>query len=225
MTSLYGPITPPVSPRENLLLDHLAESIEKAKAGISKINEDEFILQLPGMSSPRVRHLLNQLCSLPATNYLEIGLWRGATFVSALFENEKSVHSAIGIDNWCRWAGALGSEQHCRYNCSLFIPQKIYQIHTEDSFSIQKETLFKKPINVYFYDGTHTEEAQEMAFTFYNEILDDLFIAVIDDWEWERVQKGTFSAFKKLGYKILYERHLSNKEAWWNGLYVALVKK
>jgi len=52
----------------------------------------------------------------------------------------------------------------------------------------------------------------------------------VDDWNWVRVRKGTFAAFRKLGYQILFERALPGErplddENWWNGLYVAVIRR
>jgi len=60
--------------------------------------------------------------------------------------------------------------------------------------------------------------------------LDDTFISIIDDWNWKGVQTGTKQAFKKLGYEILFEKILpanfnQDRQNWWNGLYVAVIRK
>ena len=91
-------------------------------------------------------------------------------------------------------------------------------------------STFKKPVNVYFYDGGHTATTQEKAFTYFNPILDDLFIAVVDDWNWDCVVEGTFMAFDKLRYEVLFDIALpangnGDLENWWNGLYVAVIRK
>jgi hypothetical protein len=69
-----------------------------------------------------------------------------------------------------------------------------------------------------------------MAFVYYNDVLDDVFIGVIDDWNIEAVREGTFAAFAKLKYEVLYEqalpaRYNGDKDQWWNGYYVAVIPK
>ncbi len=69
-----------------------------------------------------------------------------------------------------------------------------------------------------------------MAFTYFDPILDDLFIAVVDDWNWDDVKTGTRLAFEKLDYHVLYEVELpasANGDTlnWWNGLYVAVISR
>jgi len=71
------------------LIEHVKKSIRNAYIGDSKLNND--ILMLNGMSSSKVRHLLNNLCALPEASYLEIGVWQGSTFISALYQNTSTL--------------------------------------------------------------------------------------------------------------------------------------
>ena len=71
-------------------------ALELSDSGISKISERE--RELFGLSSTRLRTLLNNLCSKPNTSYLELGVYKGATLVSALYGNTNV--KAIGVDNY-----------------------------------------------------------------------------------------------------------------------------
>jgi hypothetical protein len=71
-------------------------ALELSDTGISKISERE--RELFGLSSVRLRNLLNNLCSKPDTTYLELGVYKGATLVSALFGNTKT--KAIAVENY-----------------------------------------------------------------------------------------------------------------------------
>jgi cyclopropane fatty-acyl-phospholipid synthase-like methyltransferase len=71
-------------------------ALELSDSGISKISERE--RELFGLSSTRLRTLLNNLCSKPDTNYLELGVYKGATLVSALYGNSNL--KAVGVDNY-----------------------------------------------------------------------------------------------------------------------------
>ncbi len=62
----------------------------------SKLSERE--RELFGLSSSRVRALLNNLCTKQDINYLEIGVYRGATLLSALYGNPSV--KAVGIDHF-----------------------------------------------------------------------------------------------------------------------------
>jgi hypothetical protein len=99
----------------NDLVKHLEKCILLSKLGVSNLNKDIFYLD--GMSSPKVRMLLNNLCDRPNTRYLEIGLWKGSTLVSALYNNAKHIDLAIAIDNFSQFI------DYSITNSLTFLPQ------------------------------------------------------------------------------------------------------
>lgn len=62
----------------------------------SKASQRE--LEIHGLSSNRLRCFINNLCSNENAKYLEIGVYRGGTLLSALYGNEHC--KAVGIDNF-----------------------------------------------------------------------------------------------------------------------------
>jgi hypothetical protein len=211
--------------QEKETIAYVEAAIAKGARHISLLSAD--VLQMEGMSSPKVRHFLNNLCSKPNTHYLEIGCWKGSTLVSSLFNNDITVSSATAIDNWISFSGPKKEFQE---NCRNFLSGAKLNFYEVDCFKINPKDLCNFPITTYFYDGEHTELDQELAFVHYNDVFADLFIAVIDDWNHPPVQKGTRNAFAKLNYQILFEAILPSNfngdtENWWNGLYVAVIRK
>lgn len=211
--------------KEKNIISHIQNSIMLAYQGQSKLNSS--ILNIEGMSSSKVRHLLNNICSAKDSCYLEIGCFKGSTFISALYGNDQSIIDAVGIDNWSEFGGPF---QVFTKNCIKFLPNSKYRFFSHESFSLDISSLFPKPVNIYFYDGDHSEEAQELALTYYNKALDNFFILIVDDWNWEKVKIGTFKAFKKLNYEIVYSEELpasfnGDIENWWNGIFIALIRK
>ena len=87
------------------------------------------------------------------------------------------------------------------------------------------------------YDGDHKYEDQYKALTYYYDCLDDIFIFVVDDWNHDPVREGTRDAIRDLKLQIMFEHeirltdnggHTPQPEAtntWWNGMYVAVLKK
>lgn len=215
----------PLTEREKILIQHVKDCIFSAENQTSPLSQE--VLQVPGMSSAKTRHLLNNLCKMPQTVYLEIGVWMGSTFTAALYGNGEWVVDAIAIDNWAEFGGPKEDfERHCKQ----FLSGINYRVCSTDCFSLDKKVVFSKPVNIYFYDGNHSTESQESAFTYLNDAFDDVFIAMVDDWNWAEVRKGTESAFQKLGYHVLYEqalssRHSGDTEQWWNGLYICVIRK
>lgn len=200
---------------------HVNKSISKASQRSSKLSKE--VLSLRGMSNAKVRHLLNNLCNKENTRYLEIGVWLGSTWISALYGNESNIDEAIAIDDWSKFDGPKDAFLE---NSQNFLPGYPYRVYSEDSFTLDLSSSFSFPVNVYFYDGCHTEECQEMALTYFDPVLDDVFIFVVDDWSRVAVRAGTLSGIKKMGYKIASQHVLTKGNGWWNGIFVAvLVKK
>lgn len=211
--------------KEEYYIQHVNYSIQLAEKEQSKLGAGQ--LAIHGMSSPKVRHLLNNLCNLPKATYLEIGCWKGSTLIAALSGNERQLQDAVAIESF----SAFGQPREEFFqNVKTFIPFAPLRFFEAECFSIDKAATFRYPINVYFYDGNHDFLSQHKAFSDFNAFFDDVFIAVVDDWNWGEVRDGTRTAFKELGYQILFEREfLTNSNgdmnSWWNGLYVGVIRR
>ena len=70
-------------------------SLDQADNERSKISERE--RELHGLSSIRLKCLVNNLCAAGKVNYLELGIYKGATLISSVFGNECK---AVGVDNF-----------------------------------------------------------------------------------------------------------------------------
>lgn len=206
------------------LVQHVQESIAKAESGQMVLPQR--ILDLPGHSGSKVKHFLHYLAKWPHHGcYLEIGCLYGSTLIPALYQNTE-LADAIAIDNWSE---AGGPKEEFHRNCAREIPDSPLRFFEQDCFSIAKESVFTTPVTFYFYDGRHQFLDQKMAFTYFDDVLDDVFVAVVDDWNWHQVREGTQAAFTELGYHILFSHEfLSNtveRENWWNGLFIAVIEK
>lgn len=210
---------------ENAWIAHIEQSIECADMGRSKLNDN--ILNIQGMSSAKGRHFLNNLCSLPGACYLEIGTWRGSTWIAALYGNQTALADAVAIDNWSEFGGP---QHEFKRNCALFLGDVKYRFYNQDCFSLDTQLVFPKKVNIYFYDGSHTEQDQELALTYFDNVFDDLFILVVDDWNHIPARIGTMQAIEKLNYDVIYCRDLPSRyngdtDLYWNGMHVALIRK
>tara|TARA_A100001015_G_scaffold254721_1_gene295733 strand:+ start:1103 stop:1864 length:762 start_codon:yes stop_codon:yes gene_type:complete len=70
-------------------------SLDQADNERAKISEKE--REMYGLSSIRLRCLINNLCAGGKINYLEIGIYKGATLISSVFGNDCK---AVGVDNF-----------------------------------------------------------------------------------------------------------------------------
>lgn len=71
-------------------------SLELSDNERSKLTERE--REIFGLTSLKVKALINNLCSKDNTNYLEIGVYKGSTLISALAGNNKT--KAYGVENF-----------------------------------------------------------------------------------------------------------------------------
>lgn len=212
------------SARERQLIELVKEAQKRAENGVSGLSPT--VLAVHGLTGPRIKHFLNNVCGLPGASYLEVGVWKGATFTAALYDNF-GLKQAVAIDSWSELGGPI---QEFQDNCARLIPGLPYSFYKHDAFTVPKEGLFASPVDIYFYDARHTEIAQEQAFTYFDTLFAPSFIAIVDDWMWPAVQRGTRKAFAALGYTILYEKELlappgGDRNGWWKGLYVAVIRK
>jgi hypothetical protein len=207
-----------IKPSAATLVQHVETSIERANEHQSKL--DRAALLPRGFTSPKVRHLLNNLGSLDGLDHLEVGVHRGATFVATNYRN--ALASSTAIDNWSEFAeDETVKAEFVRHTTALLRPGS-YRFFEQDCFSVTREQL-RAPINFYTYDGEHSHESQARALTHFYPMLDDVFVFVVDDYGWAQVKSGTEEAIATLGLTTLYQRELG--EGWWNGLFVGVLAK
>lgn len=188
-------------------------------------------LEVPSFTSVKIRHLLNNLGALPDRHYLEIGVHKGGTFVSTNFGNK--LLSSIAVDNWSNCAQDGQSEKEFYTNCDTLLGPKAYTCYNQDSFTLVKKQ-FKKPVNLYLYDGDHSYDAQYKALSHLYPMLADEFVFLVDDYSDSfygapHVKNGTQDAIRDLKLNVLFEQEMvgngERADGWWNGLGIFLLKK
>lgn len=209
-----------MSSKSDERIKFIKQCLGKTYLNVSKLNKKAY--ELEGMSSAKVRMFLNHLHEGQNNRYLEIGVWKGSTFYSALYGNE--FEYAVCIDNWSQFGSPKGE-----FLQNLDELKDKFDYYDEDCFTFDL-SKFKHNFNVYFFDGPHFEKDQEAALTHYIDCLDDEFIYLCDDWNEEEVKKGTRNAIEKLNLEVLQEWELpsnynGDRVNWWNGFYVAYCRK
>jgi beta-1,4-mannosyl-glycoprotein beta-1,4-N-acetylglucosaminyltransferase len=201
------------------LLQHMLYSMKNADFGSSKIDGEYIDLKVDGMTCSATKHLANNLASLYKCNYLEVGVYKGATFIAGLWKNTPNLY--VGVDNWSEYGG---KEEFLQKLKSANKPSIIVD---NDSFSKGILDHLNEKFDVYFYDGCHSREAQKMALTHYKKYMKEYFIYYCDDYSNSMdVVFGTMEGIAESGFEIIYEKILlpKSKDAWRNGIYVALLK-
>jgi hypothetical protein len=218
-----------------LLVQRVEHAIQCAIDGQTKLEDRHFTIE--GMSTKENRILLNELVK-DSDKYLEIGVHKGSTFVSALFNNNP--REAYAIDNFSQFGDHNTNKNWFEQNCSD--SGLNYKLIDKDCFNLAAEDLeLLRETTVYFYDGDHREEDQKNAFTYYYDILAKNFIIIIDDWNHLPTQNGTRAALMELhqkGAKVHKEWILNHQtsvqslssgtsyqRSWHNGLFIAVIEK
>lgn len=200
-------------------IELIKSAIEKAEREESKLDAECF--KVGGYTSPKIRHLLNNLGGILAVDskYLEIGVHRGSTFVSTLFKNNIF---GTAIDNWSEFNEDGTVKEDFLKNIEPFKdPYGSWVKFIEaDCFTT---SLPKDEYDMYLYDGGHGYEEQKMGITYFLPSMKDEFILCIDDYNWEQVEKGTQDGISECGLTKLFEIKLT--DGYHNGFYVALLKK
>jgi hypothetical protein len=202
-------------------------AFHNAEHNLSKITNE--IIDMDGMSGTKTRHFYNNLLNTEDARYLEIGTWKGSSVCSAMCKNKAKV---VCIDNWSEFGGP---KSQFLANFAKFKGENEATFIENDCFKVDVSILPK--FNIYMYDGNHTNESHYKALLHYYNCLDDVFIFIVDDWNWKDVRHGTVNSIKKLNLKVLYEKEVrltwdnshtpepQAKATWWNGIYVAILQK
>ena len=208
--------------------NHIEKSLDNALNNKSKISND--ILNIEGMTGTMTRHFYNNLCSMQDCRYLEVGCFKGSSTCSAMFKN---TISSVSIDNWSELGGP---KKEFDKNFKKFIGLNDSKLIESDFLSIDLKKLNK--YNIYLYDGPHDYEYHEKSLAYYKDVLDEIFIFIVDDWNWKHVRRATYKSIVNNNLQILWEKEIrtsydnstkcsgeKNKDTWWNGIYIVILHK
>ena len=191
------------------------------------------VVDVEGMSSPRVCQFLNRLVSrLPAgERYLEVGTWKGLTLLSAAYGNVDKV--CIACDKyrlWGRWTGLGWSARRIfEANLRRLRDRCAYiDFHHMTDRRLFSRKLVQPPVGIYFYDGDHSEGGTRFGIAAAGPWLASRAVVLVDDWNIPDVRAGARLGLQDAALKILWERSLPGdhtENGWWNGLGVFFVER
>lgn len=207
----------------------LRDAFQDAMALRSRLEDAAF--RVDGFAGKKFRMLLNNLLNeLPDSRYLEIGLYHGASFCSAVHANGVQ---AVGIDNWSDDDGERAIFDG--YLSDLGSETADVEILDQDCRDVPYETIGK--FNVMHYDGPHEEEGRFDAIFRASAAMDDRYILIVSDWNLERVRSGTFDALRDAWIAVDYSIEVRTsfdgkrpsihgpRSEWHNGVLLAVVSK
>ena len=215
-------------PYVNIVLNAIYNS------GISKSNFDDKTFDIDGLSSHRVRHLLNSICSHSEIKYLEIGSHLGSTFCAAIQNNDIE---AYAVDNWettniqphkNNKNLEISSYEKLKCNIKRYKGKSKVRIINANCKNLVSQD-FKSKINFVFYDGNHDYNVQLESLEVIKNLVEDTFILILDDANFDGVVESADNFIQRNKYKILFDRKIINSveddKLWWNGLYILIIQK
>jgi len=212
-------------------VDRVLNAIDMASKHESSFNEDRY--HIAGLSSHKVRHFLNNLCSYSNTIYLELGCYTGSTFYAAL---ENNPIRAFAVDNF-------GHENIKPFRDDVFLPEinnpaaeflsnftnPRWGFASKNITELTEKDICDKP-NVIFYDADHEYYEQIQNLESIKDLLADRFILILDDANFEGVVESANEFVSNNNYNVLFSRKilttvLEDEKSWWNGLYIMVIHK
>jgi hypothetical protein len=219
------------------LVKHIDDSIEWGELEVSKLNQD--ILDIHGITSNKVKCFLNNICDIDGATYLEIGVFRGATFCSAIHGNNIK---SIAIDNFMSPnLTPKGVSQKIgnlyKHNIDI-LPQEEFINNVKKYGDVENISVYKTDyqtfdfktlpnVDIIFYDGETKFHDQYVALTNMLPIFSKETIIIMDDWNWDN---GAFTKFVNDNnlfishYKEIFTSGEDSND-FWNGLGIFLIER
>lgn len=213
-----------------LLLDFLQQA-EAGETQIQNVRE--------GYSGKHFQVFLNLIGGIPDTRYLEVGVYNGSSLISIL-ENNNAL-SAVAVDIWdpqseeaTKMKNEVITTVQNKYNQS----GNVHILHDScwNVTSGRVMNLLGGPVNVYFYDAGHSVSDHFLSVGQFFSAMDEVFIFIVDDWNWNIVQKGTLTAMELYPIKVVAKveittvvgkalRDLDLTGSWHNGMVAYVLQK
>ena len=191
----------------------------------------EHLVDVPGMSSPRVCRLLNGLVARlePGEHYLEIGSWQGRTLLSAAAGNAGRL--CVACDRFRPYSRYTGLGWRARRALRRNLARHAANRAAIHFYDMRSSTFFRRrrlegTVGVYFYDGDHTYAGTRHAIAAAAPWLSARATVLVDDWNVRRIRAATFDGFADASVRVLWHRALHGdhtERTWWNGLGVFYV--
>ena len=214
----------------NFKINKIIEAIDKAELGESNYTG----VCIESLTSETTKHFLNNICAIEGTKYLELGVYGGGTFYSALQNNNVKGYA---VDDFKK--RYLSPERDdidftpfnnpkTAFLTPPWYPDKRYDFELiEGNIS---EVEIPEQCNVIFYDADHDPVEQYKNLQHIWQYCDDEFILLVDDANMPGVIDSVDDLIRSNNPTVLFERKIltsipEDLNSWWNGIYILLIKK
>ena len=217
-------------------IKHIEDSIQWGELEVSKLTLD--ILNIQGITSNKVKCLLNNICNIDEANYLEIGVFRGSTFCSAIYGNNIK---ATGIDNWSSpylMPSGVSQKMNFYLRDKQNDPKEEFLTNVKKFGNVDNINVYRanyldfdysliEPLDIIFYDGETKYYDQYTAIKRLIPHMSNKCILIIDDWNWQK--DGALKALEESDLMITYQKNIytngEDSKDFWNGLGIFLIEK
>lgn len=206
-------------------------------------NFDETNYDVKGLSSHKVRHLLNNLCKPTELNedgcvvYADLGCYVGSTLWAAMMGNNVK---AYAIDDYSQkniaparddiaWEPIEDPVLEFQLNAQKYMGDNAVVYITKDIFQIAELNQEYKP-EVIFYDADHDPNRTYSNLCQFHQFAPDIFTLVIDDCNFDGVVASVDKWIKDRKFNVLFKKVLRSQEiedenGWWNGVMILVLDK
>lgn len=191
-----------------------------------------------GMSTENIRFLINELLRRMKKNavYLEIGVYRGCSLLSAALFN--STKKCIGIDNFSQFdhfsiiKELTGCDPHEKKNNLSILKENVKKFQYPNNIQVLKadykiaiKRLFvddpELKVDFFFYDGEHTYKSQITAMKMAERYLSEKCIILVDDTNIPEIRRANRDFLRRNPDFKLIKSIRTPRNAfgtWWNGI-------
>ena len=207
----------------------IIDAIDKAEKKESKYTG----VSIEALTSDITRHFLNNICSYDGTKYLEIGVYAGGTFYSALQNNNIKGYAVDDFEKaYAPWRDDIEFVGH-KDPKKAFLqppwwPDKRYDFELLEGKVV--DITVPEKCNVIFYDADHDPVQQYKNINHLLQFCEDEFILLVDDANMPGVVESVEDLVKHKKLNVLFERKIltsipEDQSSWWNGIYILLIQK
>lgn len=203
-----------------------------------KSNLREFERDLYGFSGRKVRHAINNICSLKEKMvYLELGVYRASTLIAANFRS--NVSQSYGVDDFTIDSKEANPYNEQGWNNPRIVAEELIERYKKEFSSPNQVKLIKsearkvdltqlRKVDVIHYDLDEHHAGVESILRYYLPKFDKHTILLISNWNSQGVRNSYRNFAKTPGLKVeLVAEQLSfstgNTENWYNGLSASIV--
>ena len=196
-------------------------------------NLREYDRDLYGYSGKKIRHAINNICSIKdKLTYVELGVYRGSTMIAATYNTK--VAKAYGVDDFTIDLKEATPYKETGWSNPRIAAEELFEKYKKPINLIKSEarsvdfSLIPGKIDIIHYDLDLHHASLESILRYYLHKFDKHTLLIISNWNARGVRTDYKNFAKTPGISVeLLDEKLSSTtgdtENWYNGLSVSLV--